>query len=98
MRENATQHKHIEFGLVISNENCGARCTQIIIGILDDKGYAGCKPHRPFESASDGPLRYAIVSYEAEENGDEYSIGSANDETNITSEETSEESGKGKDW
>lgn len=76
---------------MISYQDCRTCCTEIIVRIFDDKCYTGRKPHCPFERASDGPLRYAIVSYETEENRYEDSITSAKDQRNVTGEETGEE-------
>lgn len=83
---------------MVTDEDCGARGAEIVVGVLDHEGYAGGQPHHPFEGAGHGPLGDAVVSHDAEEDGYVDAVAGADDEGNVACEETGEEAGDGKDW
>ncbi|QSZ29456.1 hypothetical protein DSL72_003970 [Monilinia vaccinii-corymbosi] len=97
LREDAAQHEHVQLGLMVSDEDGGARGAEVVVGVLDVEGYARGEPHGPFEGAGDGPLGDAVISHEAEEDGYEDAVARAEDEGKVAGEETGEEAGEGKD-
>ena len=88
-RENRAQHEHIQFGLVVANED-GRAGGEELFALDNVEGDAGGEAHHPFEAASGGPLGDTAVAGEPEDDGGNYAVGSAQEKRAISGQTAGE--------
>lgn len=66
-REDVAEHEHIQFGLVVSNED-GGPGVQVFSAFDNVEAHAGGVAHNPLETARGGPLGDAAVASDTEHN------------------------------
>lgn len=95
--EHGAEHQDVEFGLVVSNEDCGARGAEDIVLVLDDKVDAGGEAHDDVERASGGPLGNLALATEGEDNGSKDAIDGDDKEREVGGERAGDKGRLGED-
>lgn len=81
-REDVSQHQHVQFGLVVSNEH-GRTGGQMFLALHNVKLHAGGKPHHPLEAARGGPLRNPSVAHQPQDNRRDHAICSTEEKRSV---------------
>lgn len=95
--EHGTEHEDVELGLVVANEDGGARRSKDIVGVVDDEVDAGGEAHDIVEGASGGPLGDLSLTDTCESNRGENSVEGDNEKGDVGGERASHEGSLGED-
>lgn len=93
--EHGTQHQNVELGLVISNKDGGSSISENVLRVVDYELYAGGVAHDEPKRASDEPLGDLLLAEEGEGDGGNSAEKGAEEERDVTGEDSSDEGGLG---
>lgn len=78
-RENGAEHEHVQFGLVVADED-GGTGGEMFLTLDDIEGHAGGEAHHPLEAAGGGPLRDTAVAGESEDDRGKHAVDRAQEQ------------------
>ena len=89
--EHGAEHKHVELGLVVADEDGGTGLAEDVLGILDLEADAGRQGHDVLEGAADGPLGALAVAEPREDDRGEDTDTGAEEQREVAGERAGHE-------
>ena len=90
--EYGAEKEDVEFGLVVPYQHARSR-VEIFLAVDDFEMYARCQGHGVVESSGGGPLADSVPAEEAQDEGGEDAVCSAENEAAVGGEEAGVEGG-----